>query len=584
MGSPGPRGRQRLRPSRPGRAAGQGRSGFRIFPAQIDFPCLGDFATIPALGRKGTGRDGASAGTAPRLREAPARLLSSRSGQGTSCGRPGGGSYATTAPAASLSYLHTSAPGPRDVSAALSANDVRFLVRLQRQGLAYFLENQMPSGLILDRQPNHGRDLVTGLCSLASTGMGLIALALAARRPTGFPRGRRSAASGRPCTRRWTAAARPRHRCPTSSTPTPASPRRLRHPQHGRDRLAAGRRSLGRRLPRATRPGGLPRPGSTTGSIGPDWASRDPARRPGPAAARPGQRRPLALLPLGPDQRRDGFLYVLAAGAADGRAIAAACLGGPEAVLRHRRPGGRSTTPTWACSSSSTASTCSTWRPGETPAGVGPVAEARWRRRPTARPAAGGRGPSPPTAASGACPPATARATCHADAYRCYTPAGPIDGTAHLTATVGRDRPRPRAVLENLRAARDPPARPRPLRLQQPQPRPPGSAATWSASTPAPPSWPWTTSSWPTASATRSTPCRASAVPSSGSASAAGPRPAVPTPTWSESVLRERRGVIGPRSQAPAWERPARQAPPARRAPPGHPRRSSFKTSGSACR
>jgi hypothetical protein len=36
------------------------------------------------------------------------------------------------------------------------------------------------------------------------------------------------------------------------------------------------------------------------------------------------------------------------------------------------------------------------------------------------------------------------------DTYRCYSPAGPMDGTAHITATVGSVAHDPAAVLENL--------------------------------------------------------------------------------------------------------------------------------------
>jgi hypothetical protein len=46
--------------------------------------------------------------------------------------------------------------------------------------LQYFLDNQRPCGLVLDRQSNHGPSRAHGLCSTAATGMGLISLALAA--------------------------------------------------------------------------------------------------------------------------------------------------------------------------------------------------------------------------------------------------------------------------------------------------------------------------------------------------------------------------------------------------------------------
>jgi hypothetical protein len=57
------------------------------------------------------------------------------------------------------------------------------LLRLQRLALRYFLENQLAGGLVLDRQRNHGPRAASGLYSTAATGMGLIALALAAAPP-----------------------------------------------------------------------------------------------------------------------------------------------------------------------------------------------------------------------------------------------------------------------------------------------------------------------------------------------------------------------------------------------------------------
>lgn len=66
---------------------------------------------------------------------------------------------------------------------ALSAADRDLLLRLQRQALQYFVDNQMPNGLTLDRQHNHGPRRAHGLCSTAATGMGFIALALASAPP-----------------------------------------------------------------------------------------------------------------------------------------------------------------------------------------------------------------------------------------------------------------------------------------------------------------------------------------------------------------------------------------------------------------
>lgn len=67
--------------------------------------------------------------------------------------------------------------------AASTARDRSLLLRLQSQALQYFLENQTPNGLVLDRQRNHGAPRSSGLCSIAATGMGCIALALAAEEP-----------------------------------------------------------------------------------------------------------------------------------------------------------------------------------------------------------------------------------------------------------------------------------------------------------------------------------------------------------------------------------------------------------------
>jgi hypothetical protein len=67
--------------------------------------------------------------------------------------------------------------------ATSTARDRSLLLRFQSQALQYFLDNQTPSGLILDRQRNHGPLRNGGLCSIAATGMGWIALALASDEP-----------------------------------------------------------------------------------------------------------------------------------------------------------------------------------------------------------------------------------------------------------------------------------------------------------------------------------------------------------------------------------------------------------------
>jgi hypothetical protein len=66
----------------------------------------------------------------------------------------------------------------------LAPADRLFLLQLEKQALQYFLDNQLSGGLILDRQRNGGTLRNTqGICSTTATGMGLIALALAAAPP-----------------------------------------------------------------------------------------------------------------------------------------------------------------------------------------------------------------------------------------------------------------------------------------------------------------------------------------------------------------------------------------------------------------
>src|SRR5438105_14105810 len=67
--------------------------------------------------------------------------------------------------------------------ATLSPTDLRFLKKVQRQALFYFVDNQAYNGLMLDRQRNHGPQRLHGMCSTAATGMGFMALALASAEP-----------------------------------------------------------------------------------------------------------------------------------------------------------------------------------------------------------------------------------------------------------------------------------------------------------------------------------------------------------------------------------------------------------------
>jgi hypothetical protein len=61
------------------------------------------------------------------------------------------------------------------------------LLGLERKALQYFIDNQsLRTGLVLDRQRNHGALRRDGLYSTAATGMGFIALALASTSPFKF--------------------------------------------------------------------------------------------------------------------------------------------------------------------------------------------------------------------------------------------------------------------------------------------------------------------------------------------------------------------------------------------------------------
>jgi hypothetical protein len=73
-----------------------------------------------------------------------------------------------------------------DVAATLPRSERAFLLQLQRQALQYFLDNQTSAGLVLDRQSNHGPRRAHGLCSTAASGMGLVAFALAGAEPYGL--------------------------------------------------------------------------------------------------------------------------------------------------------------------------------------------------------------------------------------------------------------------------------------------------------------------------------------------------------------------------------------------------------------
>ena len=85
-----------------------------------------------------------------------------------------------TARAATIPFLPND--GSEDARALTPADQI-LLFELQQSALRYFVENQARNGLILDRQANRGPHRADGLCSLTATGMGCIGLALASAPP-----------------------------------------------------------------------------------------------------------------------------------------------------------------------------------------------------------------------------------------------------------------------------------------------------------------------------------------------------------------------------------------------------------------
>jgi hypothetical protein len=344
-------------------------------------------------------------------------------------------------------------PHEPDAGADLPQADHALLLHLQRRALQYFLDNQTPGGLVLDRQRNHGPRQGRGLCSTAATGMGFIAIALAA-----------------------------------------GPPYRLLAPRDAGLRVRAGLEAALGRLP--SEHGVLPHfVDSATGAffgsdafstidtawltVGGLWAAaflRDPALEALAARlydridwrywASPPGTRAAWLLRHGKDaggrflaycwDRLNGetaFMYVLAAGAAEGRSLPAAswaalrpCYGRVAGLRFHSADLGL-----FVFQYGLDLLDLKRWR---APGGVDLWAEARVatlaNRRACTEAAArfttyrcfwglsAGDGPGRP--------PAT-------DAYRAYSPLGPIDGTAHLTASLAAVAHCPQIVVQNLRQA-----------------------------------------------------------------------------------------------------------------------------------
>jgi hypothetical protein len=338
----------------------------------------------------------------------------------------------------------------------LAAADRAFLLQLQRQALHYFLDNQAANGLLFDRQANHGPQRTQGMCSIAATGMGFMALALAS-----------------------------------------APPYHLLSPRQATERICRGVRTALDHLPhdRGVVPHFID---ATTGAVvgydafstvetawlaaGALWAAAflqdselqiladqlyhridwhywsDEA-----GLLRHGKGADGRFLAWSWDRLNGetAFMYVLAAGATDGQAVAASCWTALQpfygTVAGHRF--NNADLGLFVFQYGLDLLDLRGWRaPGE----VDLLAEASVATRANqhaCREAAhrfatyhrywglsAGDGPAPPAP----------------EAYRCYAPSGPIDGTAHVTATLASVAHDPAAVLHNLyEAQHDQSLRPR---------------------------------------------------------------------------------------------------------------------------
>jgi hypothetical protein len=364
-----------------------------------------------------------------------------------------------TAPADESSFLQFYRPeakgaaGDADLpggAAALAPRDRSFLLNLQRRALQYFLDNQMPGGLVLDRQRNHGPRRADGLCSTAATGMGFIALALASAPPYRLITPSSAAARIR------TGLLAVLERLPHDHGAVPHFTDSVSEAIHGVDHcstvetswLAAGSLWAGAFLQDAT-----------LGKLATHFYERIDWRywtAPDHADAR-------GLLRHGKD--RDGrflacswdrcngetaFMYVLAAGAAEDRAVGRSAwvdlqpFYGTVADLRFNN----ADLGLFVFQYGLDLLDLYRWQP---PGDVDLLKEARIAtlanrlacaevsrsfltyRRHWGLSSGDGPGDSPGD-----------------DVYRCYAPSGPVDGTAHLTATLASLAHSPGAVLENL--------------------------------------------------------------------------------------------------------------------------------------
>jgi hypothetical protein len=349
-------------------------------------------------------------------------------------------------PRTALASARTDA-GPAD---SLTLGERVFLLHLQHQALSYFLDNCHPCGLVLDRQSNHGPRRAHGLCSLAATGMGCIALALA----TAPPYHLLSPSAARERLRRCLETVR--DRLPHEHGVLPHFVHSASGMVHGHDAFStietawvvAGALWAGAFL---EDPGLAALAGEVYDRV--DWQYwTAPPETAGAGLLRHGRRADGRFLACCWDRLNGetAFMYVLAAGAADGRAldarawaalqtfhgnVAGLCFNNADLGLFVFQYGlDLLDLEHW-------------WAPGTADlwAEAAVAAEANERACRTAADTfatyrrywglSAGDGPGNPP---------------DPDVYRTYTPCGPIDGTAHLTATLASVAHRPGAVLENL--------------------------------------------------------------------------------------------------------------------------------------
>jgi hypothetical protein len=337
--------------------------------------------------------------------------------------------------------------GPAD---ALTPSERVFLLHLQHQALRYFLDNFHPCGLVLDRQSNRGPQRAHGLCSLAATGMGCIALALAAGPPYRLLSPSTAAERLRHCLEAI------RDRLPHEHGVVPHFVHSASGEVHGSDHFStietawvvAGALCAAAFLKSADLQ-------SLAGELYDrvDWRYwTTPSGGPRAGLLRHGMTADRRFLGFWWDRLNGetAFMYVLAAGAAEGREsgleswAALRTFHGSVAGLRFNN----ADLGLFVFQYGMDLLDLQRWQvPGEADLWAEAAVAADANER-ACRAAAdtfatyryhwglsAGDGPGQPT---------------EPDVYRTYSPAGPLDGTAHLTATLASVAHRPDAVLENL--------------------------------------------------------------------------------------------------------------------------------------